>query len=191
MAVNGRAKGKKFELEIAKDLSAWWNPAEFSRSRKIPADQLPFRRTPNSGAWTRSRQDGVGDIMAPVGYPFVVEAKYQERWEWNPLIFNPGTCLIDTYWKQTTACVVSAKRFPMLVFRKNFVPAMCRFNKATWFEFIKPRLYRPCPISVIIRSMIYVEWETFLRCTRRRDFDSNRPSVKRFISQCDWEKFAV
>ncbi len=75
--LNSRAKGKNYERKVGKKLAAWWD---------IPWDNPGklFHPTPLSGGWDRER--AAGDILAPADFPFSVECKNRQGWEFRDLI---------------------------------------------------------------------------------------------------------
>ena len=118
-----RAKGCKFEVEVAKALSAWWG------------EERSFRRTPLSGAWDKRAG---GDLVAPESFPFCVEAKNVEGWELQQLITSgrrkgdeDGQCLIEKHWGQAVRECQEGKR-PMLVFSRNNQPAFYMMLAVDW-----------------------------------------------------------
>lgn len=114
MGRNGRVKGSRFELEIAKQLSEWWGEAE------------SFRRTPLSGAWDKR---AAGDLVTPDEFPFTAEMKNQEGWEFSQLLTSglrkgkeDAKCMLDEFWEQAVRETKEGKA-PLLVFTRNFQPA--------------------------------------------------------------------
>lgn len=136
MASRGRgskAKGSKAELEVARALSTCYAPERAGLYSTIKAELLPFRRTPGSGAWTRSRELGVGDIMPPEGsnYPFVIEVKCQEAWGFDQVMKSRAARKLSpvcAYWKQAVEQASGVKKLPMLVFTKNGHPFYVRID---------------------------------------------------------------
>lgn len=106
--INGKAKGNRFELTVAKMLSEW--------SGKT------FHRTPQSGAlhWDNDKRV-VSDIVPPqdMGFPFSIECKSQEvSWDFDQFI--TGTSNIWKFWNQCCRDAMSEKMEPLLVFTKNY-----------------------------------------------------------------------
>ena len=93
--LNARAKGKNYERKIGKRLCAWWG---------IPWDNPGklFHPTPMSGGFVRPRSaddllqearvaglefpEWGGDIIVPQDFPFSVECKNRQGWEFRDLI---------------------------------------------------------------------------------------------------------
>lgn len=106
--INGKAKGNRFELDVAKMLTEW--------SGKT------FHRTPQSGAlhWDNDKRV-VSDIVPPqdLGFPFSIECKSQEvPWDFDSLITGKST--IWKFWNQCCRDAMSEKMEPLLVFSKNY-----------------------------------------------------------------------
>ena len=114
-----RSKGNKFEAELAKTLSAWWG------------EEKAFRRTPLSGAWDKRAG---GDLVAPEGFPFTVEAKHREDWELHhPLLKRREgeVCVLDQIWLQALRETSKGKR-PLLLFTKNRWPTFYMMAYDDW-----------------------------------------------------------
>jgi hypothetical protein len=104
----GMPKGKRFELRVAKLLSEW--------------SGLDLRRTPMSGAWA----SGTGDLIPAVGeldFPFVVECKHEEGWEFDHLLNGKGLFLgwIEQAVRQAQhkTELTGVLHWPLLVFTRN------------------------------------------------------------------------
>jgi len=125
MAINSKNKGNEFELKVAKLLGKWWDET--------------FRRTPGSGGlgW-RSDNRVTGDIVTPEGslFPFSVEAKKHEKWDFSQFI--KGTGEVDSWWDQCVRDSVTVDKEPLLVFSKNFAPTYFMIN-ANVFGKILPK----------------------------------------------------
>lgn len=113
MPVQGRPKGSKAEIEIAKRLKAWWSPFE-------PAE---FVRTPLSGGWggkdLRAGFRASGDVMTTAQkFPFTIEVKRREGWSWTNLLAGKASPVWG-YWKQAVGQAKEMGGIPLLFFRKN------------------------------------------------------------------------
>lgn len=115
MAVNGRRKGNKAELDICRKLSAWWDDKDYTKTR---AEDLPFRRSPLSGGWDRKRASG--DIIKPKSCLLCFEIKKRQEWSWDTIIKGNSKKIYE-YWKQASVAS-GGKEVPMLVFTKNNHP---------------------------------------------------------------------
>ena len=113
MPVQGRPKGSKAEIEIAKKLKAWWSPFE-------PAE---FVRTPLSGGWggkdLRAGFRASGDVMTTAEkFPFTVEVKRREGWAWSTLLAGRASPIWG-YWAQAVGQAKEQGGIPLMFFRKN------------------------------------------------------------------------
>lgn len=120
MGVNGRAKGSRNELVLAKLFKEWWGHGEWAR-------------TPMSGGWaTPGHRDGFrthGDIITTaLDFPFTVEAKKQEKWSLDALLHNEG-CPVHAWYDQA---VKGTPRdvMPLLVAARNLIPQVVIFEAA-------------------------------------------------------------
>lgn len=109
----GRPKGSKAEIEIAKKLKAWWSPFE-------PAE---FVRTPLSGGWggkdLRAGFRASGDIMTTAEkFPFTIEVKRREGWAWSTLLAGKASPVWG-YWGQAVGQAKEMGGTPLLFFRRN------------------------------------------------------------------------
>lgn len=118
--VNGRAKGSRNELVLAKLFEMWWGHGSFAR-------------TPMSGGWaTPAHRDGFrthGDIITTaLDFPFTVEAKKQEAWSLDALLHNEK-CKVHEWYDQA---VKGTPRdvMPLLVATRNRQPQVVIFEAA-------------------------------------------------------------
>lgn len=116
-AINSKKKGSEFELQIAKELGKWWGEE--------------FHRTPASGGLRWQKDNRIlGDIVTPEEskFPFVVECKKREGWDFLQLLPNVGE--INKWWKQVLADSERSEKNlrPMLVFSKNFARNFVMFS---------------------------------------------------------------
>ena len=123
-----RRKGSSFELNCCKLLTAWWFPDDDFTG--VNATKLPFFRSPGSGGWATKRKhqndnrinEMSGDIICPSDFPFSIEMKNQEEWDFDQYFKeNPGFKLWG-WWKQTTEQAERANKKPLLLFTKNHSP---------------------------------------------------------------------
>lgn len=114
-----RDKGNRYERELCRRISEWFCEQSF---KGRACDTLPFRRSPGSGAWERGGPDvspapDRADLRAR--WPFLVEAKHREGWDWFSFLCLSRDCEIQKWWKQ---CSGNARKFglvPLLIFKKN------------------------------------------------------------------------
>jgi hypothetical protein len=127
MPLNSRAKGATFELDVSKELSIWWG--------------TKLRRTPLSGGW--SKDNVTGDIAASEPYfPFSVECKSTESWEFFQLLKSPDKAELAEHWKQcvndsqgrsfTSPGLLKKPLIPLLTFKRNFHPMYCGIRVQDW-----------------------------------------------------------
>lgn len=113
MAVNSRAKGKRYERKIAKIFETW---------AKTAGVDLTVRSTPLSGGWYQSGKYGVaGDLVATdAKFPFGVECKSREGWSLEQMLSN-AKCPIFA-WREQNVRECPAGKIPLLIFTKRLVP---------------------------------------------------------------------
>lgn len=114
--VNGRAKGNSSELKICRVLSEWWLKQDLI---DIKAQDLPFRRSPLSGGWDRTRASG--DVIKPDNCRLCIEVKNRQEWNWDQFFTSPDTWKVFKYWEQTIKAVVKDE-IPLLIFTRNRHP---------------------------------------------------------------------
>jgi len=109
----GRRKGHEFENEVAKMLSSWWG------------EERSFSRTPLSGGWRRLsgmkevEQYVAGDLICPKDFPFVVECKKVEAFQWHSLIFSYDTSLFKQWFTHCSEEAESVNKAPFVIFSRN------------------------------------------------------------------------
>lgn len=111
--VNSRNKGASYERKITKLLAPWWD--------------CEFHRVPASGG-LRWKQDNrvTGDIVVQEDvkdFPFVVECKKREGWNFEQLI--KGTGEVVSWWEQNLSDVErlgDPSKHPLVIFSKNLSP---------------------------------------------------------------------
>ena len=124
MPVNGRAKGQVFERELARTVSVWWTGNK--DLEKVRAEELPFRRTPLSGGW--DRKAAASDLLVvepealPCPWPFALEAKNQECWDWDGLFKNNAKWPVKAYWEQCCEAATKSKLHPLVLFTRKLQP---------------------------------------------------------------------
>ena len=111
----GKIKGHSFENRIVKVLSNWWG------------EKRSFCRTPLSGGWSKlsgtneTSQYVVGDLVCPKEFPFTIEVKKDESFEFHHLLESPVNCALAQWLRKLEEedCAISGKK-PMLIFPRNF-----------------------------------------------------------------------
>lgn len=109
MGRKSRDKGGRFERRIKEVLSDYWG--------------VEAMRTPGSGAMktTSSFNTFQGDVVLAdgSGFPFVVECKNQEAWDYHNIILGNST--ISSYWEQVVEDSLRSEYLdPILIFTKNY-----------------------------------------------------------------------
>lgn len=137
MGVQGRPKGNRAEIEIAKRLKTWWSTFEVAE----------FVRTPLSGGWggkdLRAGFRASGDVMTTsVRFPFTIEIKRREGWAWKTLREGRKSPVWG-YWRQAVGQAKEMGGTPLLIFRRNREP---------WFVLL--------PFVSGIQVFQSYEWET-------------------------------
>jgi hypothetical protein len=113
--VNRREKGNRLERPVAKLLQAWWGGS--------------FRRSPLSGGWDAERAPG--DILTPDDFPWVVECKNREGWDFYGLVGGPEKRGPLEWWDQVERASLDTVRMPMLVMTRRRWPVYCLVNGLT------------------------------------------------------------
>jgi len=121
--VDGRAKGNKFEVQIARVISEWFCGKDFSGRKWY---QLPFRRRSpgnamdgfTNGAWDLHHVPEYEGMK--IEFPFSVELKNQEKWELDGM-FHCDKWKPFEWWDQTLeqAQKTQERLLPMLIFTRN------------------------------------------------------------------------
>lgn len=112
--VNGRAKGKLGEREVAKLHEAWWGTHE---------EGAQFKSTPQSGGFStpevRAHFKMAGDLMTTAKtFPFVVEVKRREAWDLRR-VYALKPSPVWAWWRQACAAARVQGGVPILWIRKN------------------------------------------------------------------------
>lgn len=124
-----RTKGNSFENEVAKLLTKW------SGSK--------FRRVPLSGGWQSSKV-ATGDLFLVAEYetartgdglrvrfPFSVECKKQEGWDFAQLFRDSEKCPLRLWWEQASNDAKIIKKLPALIFARNYSPIFIMVSTLT------------------------------------------------------------
>jgi hypothetical protein len=122
-AGGSRRKGHNFELQVAKTLSKWWG------------EEKSFSRTPLSGGWRRlsgmKEVEGYvsGDLVCPKDFPFVVECKKVESFQWQSLLFSYETSEFKKWYEHCLEEAVAVNKVPIIIFSKNRWKPVCCLEK--------------------------------------------------------------
>jgi len=110
-----KAKGNKFESDVAKRLGLWYYN-----------DENALARVPTSGAMGTVRgQDFVeqGDIRQvahhELPFPFSVECKFHAEIQIAPFLLGNEKCKLARFWQQCMRDAIKQDLIPMLVFKQN------------------------------------------------------------------------
>lgn len=147
MPINGRSKGKRAELEVAKLCEAWWRALE---------PECRFVRTPASGGWhgpdVRAEFKTSGDLMSTAKlWPFSVEVKKREGWSLEWLSFGRPSP-VWAWWEQCRKAAREDGREPLLLFTRNRAPWLAMARRR-FHEELRPYA-PPTPWSIPRRGMI-------------------------------------
>ena len=157
--VNGKKKGNRYELEVAKDLSSRYDDT-FRRVPQSGAIVGGLNRKLNEGLTSDAQEIFAGDIIAPQWFPFTIECK---NYADTPKIHNLlsiGDKDLDTWIKQAKTSSDVAKKEWLLCFkitqgRKSF--ACVDFEKFN-------SVVRGLPKNFIIyKNCIIIDYEIFFR----------------------------
>ena len=165
--IRGRDKGREFELSIAKVFARW--------------SGTPFKRTPLSGGWDPNVVSGDVFCVAEyepkdtdrIRFPFSIEAKDDESWDFVQLFKGTEKCPLKTFWRQATRDAKMTKKIPMLVFSKNWTPVFVmlqtpileRLSKivgSSW-KTLTYMVYSISPCEVIVFLLLddFLKWADF------------------------------
>lgn len=114
MRLNGRAKGSKAELQVAKLLKDFWDPLEVAE----------WKRVPLSGGWGGSSEARLGfktagDITTTAKrWPFSVEVKHRQNWNMENVLAGKKSPVWG-WWEQARTQGAESDMKPLLFFRKN------------------------------------------------------------------------
>lgn len=117
-----RSRGARYERKVRDVLSEWWGSE--------------FTRTPQSGGFAtkqfRDNWNAAGDVVTPDDtFPFSVECKNQEDWEFEKLLTAPKNNLF-LWWEQTYDQTDLMSKIPLLVFTKNYKPDFFMMAEVDW-----------------------------------------------------------
>lgn len=118
---DSRAKGARFENEIAKRWTKW------------SGEHL--RRTPQSGGWSNAKFGVTGDLVCDKKrWPFHIECKAREGWHLDDLITglrHEDERSVRQWWLQASSQCPDGKT-PLLVFKRNRCPTLVMMRSIDW-----------------------------------------------------------
>jgi hypothetical protein len=114
-----RSKGTSFELTVAKQIAK--DLGGFDQQRYLP-------RAPESGARIQWKGDIVAtDKLASI-WPFLIECKKQEGWDFEGLMKRDNKSIIkEWYTKACEQAKDSYNKIPLLIFARNYQPWFIAF----------------------------------------------------------------
>lgn len=115
--INGRAKGCRGELEVAKLVEAWWRQLE---------PECRFLRVPLSGGWSTPQVRGdtmtSGDLVTTARlFPWSVEIKHRNSWSEREFLAGRRSPVWG-WWEQAIKQAEEMGKVPSLWFRRNRAP---------------------------------------------------------------------
>ena len=120
--VKGRAKGARFENDIARQVTLWTG--------------MKFTRSPSSGGWAKT-----GDITPKnpehmVQFPFNMELKNNEILEFSNIFHahKNKKMPIRKWWKQAFQDAKKSGKIPVLVFTKSREEVFCMVQQDIFFR---------------------------------------------------------
>jgi hypothetical protein len=117
----GRAKGHAFERQVAKLI--------IKAFARFGIKKVDCYRTPLSGGHRFACKKQPGDLVISARlaklFPFCVECKNNERWEMWHFVSGLQEDSIESKWLRQALAETTGKRHPLLVFKKNNIPAFC------------------------------------------------------------------
>lgn len=112
-----RNKGANFERHIARLLREWLG------------DEWEVKRNPTD---RQNGRAGAGEfeIVGPYDFPFAIECKAHESFDYGQLFRMPMTGPFNGFWGQAVKQAESAGKMPMLVLKKNNGPVLCAMESS-------------------------------------------------------------
>lgn len=154
--INSRAKGAKHERDAARTLEEWTD--------------IKFVKTPASGGlrWA-SGFHVIGDIVPEdmyqlADFPFSVEVKARRELDFEDLLL-PNKSELLKFWKQASDDAKRAKKFPLLLARRDRMP------KGSFYVFIPLRVFRKA--LKYYRPNKYIKYGNQFIIVYSEDFFSN------------------
>lgn len=119
--MTAKGKGNKFENDCCKLFQRWYGKK--------------FIRVPLSGGWKETTASGDiicvnEDKTVDESFPFSVECKFQENWDFIQLFKGTGK-ILNEFWKQAVRDCPPSKQ-PLLIFTKTGAPVfVCIYYSAS------------------------------------------------------------
>ncbi len=110
-----RNKGANFERAIAKKLREWLG--EDWEVKRNPTD----RQKGKTGA-------GEFEIVGPFEFPYAIECKAHESFDYGQLFRVPVTGPFISFWEQAKDQADAAEKSPLLIFKRNNGPVLVALN---------------------------------------------------------------
>lgn len=120
MGKKSRNKGATFERAIAKKLREWLG------------DDWEVKRNPTD---RQKGKTGAGEfeIVGPFDFPFAIECKAHESFEYSQLFKIPVSGPFESFWDQAKRQAEAAEKAPLLVFKRNNGPVLVAVScKGFW-----------------------------------------------------------
>jgi len=150
MTVNSKKKGNRFELEMAKRLSEFFD-----------------ERVPTSGAFVGGknrvkhhdiREDAKdilsGDLITPSWFPFSIECKFHNDEPKFHHFLSGSSILFDEWWEQAKSDAEFADKHPMLVMKVN--------RKGTYIALARSLIENMDVSHIVYRDACIIEFDVFL-----------------------------
>jgi hypothetical protein len=149
-----KIKGHRFERKIAHMLSEWWgHPGSFVR-------------TPGSGAYAQYTGEDLkerlrGDLITPREFPFFIECKCVEKFEFHHLLENFDSSIFKRWFDALVK--KSGKFYPLLIFSRNRWDVFMCMREDHYLS-----LKLNIPVRMILKvgneSYVFFLMKTFLAC---------------------------
>jgi hypothetical protein len=163
---NPKGKGSSFERQICLDLDHWW---------AVP--EKTFVRSRLSGGW-KDKQGKIrepGDIVSRFpeltkDFPFVVECKSAEAWDFHDLFRGDTKHPIRKWWIKIFKEAVDSNKVPLLVVRRSHKPLLAITVLGHWPVFLRVLDFNGFGSSVVFRlhllgvgNLVCLPWEDFMK----------------------------
>jgi len=120
MGKKSRDKGANFERAIAKHLREWLG------------DEWEVKRNPTD---RQKGKTGAGEfeIVGPFDFPYAIECKAHESFEYSQLFKVPVSGPFISFWSQAKRQAEAAEKAPLLIFKRNNGPVLAAISwKGFW-----------------------------------------------------------
>lgn len=121
------------------------NKSRGNRAERIIAQtlsrilEIPFVRTPNSGAWGRAKTKGdVVCIAEGYEFPFSIESKKTKQMKLELLLRDPIWSDFQDWWKQTSRGALEDEKFPLLIISHNQTQPLVISHFAMIDDIVRP-----------------------------------------------------